>query len=267
MFWRIHKAIFKNRLNEAVKILSAMGDEVQTITKDEMSFIPLPNSFDSNKPSFAITTIQDANMLIKTKADIRLCYDNHNYNVSTWISYLREFGVVNSDCYFLPLSLVIRLRQDKFPIFIKPNGGNKLFTGFVANRIDDILSHPDIAFYLINAPETMCMINKSYQMPDAEWRLWIVDRKIAGYSPYSWSWGRKISLTEPPKTIMKLAEKVANTEWQPDTIYTVDIADGINGAYNLPKIIEINAGSTSGFYNADLSKILLNIRNSISEGY
>jgi hypothetical protein len=266
MFWRIHKAIFKNRFKDVIKILSDMGDEVQT-RKGEMSFIPLPNKFDRNKPSFAITTIQDANMLIKTKAGIRLCYDNHNYNVSTWISYLRELGVVNSECYFLPLSLVIRLRPDKFPIFIKPDSGNKLFTGFVANTIDDILLHPDIAFYIINAPETICMINNVYRMPDIEWRLWIVDRKIAGYSPYSWSWGRKIPLAEPPTAIMELAEKVANTEWQPDIIYTVDIADGINGINNLPKIIEINAGSTSGFYNADLSKILMNIRNSISEGF
>ena len=111
----------------------------------------------------------------------------------------------------------------------------------------------------------MCMINKAYRMPDIEWRLWIVDRKIAGYSPYSWK--KNIALSEPSKKIIELAEKVANTEWQPDMIYTVDIVDGIDGIYNLPKIIEINAGSTSGFYNADLNKILLDIRNSIISGF
>ncbi len=265
MFWRIHKTIFQNRLKEACNILIAKGDKIQIIEQQNIEFTPLPNDFDKTKPTFAITTIQDANRLTKTDTGINICYDKQNYKVSTWISYLQELEVLNNDCYFLPLSLVIHLDLDKFPIFIRSDSGDKLFTGFVAHTPDDILSHPDIAFYMINAPETMCMIATPKKISNIEWRLWIIDRKISGYSPYSWK--KKIPLSEPPVTVMELAEKVANTEWQPDFVYTVDIINGINGINNLPAIIEINAGSTSGFYNADLRKILSDIRNLMNTGF
>ena len=259
MFWRIHKTIFQNRLKEACNILIATGDKIQIIEQQDIEFTLFPNDFDKTKPAFAITTIQDANRLIKTDTGINICYDKQNYKVSTWISYLQELEVLNNDCYFLPLSLIIHLDSNKFPIFIKPDSGDKLFTGFIAHNPDDILSHPDIAFYMVNAPETMCMIANPKEISDIEWRLWIIDRKISGYSPYSWN--KKILLSDPPLEIIELAEKVINIEWQPNSIYTIDIANEMNNKQ--PKIVEINAGSTSGFYNADLYKILSDIRNSI----
>jgi hypothetical protein len=141
-------------------------------------------------------------------------------------------------------------------VFIRPDSGRKLFTGFVAKVArDGSLSIGHEHQMRLVAPDAMCLVAQAKRLDPVEWRFWIVDRKVVDSTPYSWD-------TEPdwapaPESCLAVARAMAANPWQPDLAYVVDVVE--HGGQSF--LLEINAASTSGVYAAPLEPLLLALRD------
>lgn len=260
MFWRLHKAIFDEQLKKAIEVIKNLGDSYQIVegTPSQLKDVPFEKF---NEPALAITTLQDAQRLIRKDYPSTpwLFFNNTHYRVSYWLSRIdKNIPVLNRDCIFIPYGQLKNLSSSILnaistkKIFMKPDSGNKVFTGFSIDNNDYFLERLEdqLKFSHID-PEEMIVMSSNKSIENIEWRFWIAERKIIGYTPYSWDLEPK--LLTPPQKIMELAEKMTQNSWQPDYIYVADFCLTSEGQ---PMLIEINAASTSGIYQVDLQKLL-----------
>ena len=175
-----------------------------------------------------------------------------NKNVKSFGLFASHYGelMLNNDFYLIPYSEFVRrgLKQGQ-SVFIKPDSGMKEFTGKVItyeNFIDEINSMNQIE---IVDPETLCVVAESKSI-EAEFRYVIVDGKVVTGSEYRWD--NVLDVRKDTLPICdKLAKHVAEMKWQPDRVYVCDIALSDNE----PKIVELNAFSSSGLYACDTNAI------------
>lgn len=129
-------------------------------------------------------------------------------------------------------------------IFIRPDSGNKTFTGRVMSCFD-FFNEADIQEQMSNVrPETIIWIS-SVKPIDSEYRFWISNKKVIASTEYSWS-NKKIE-NKIPDCAFTVANIVANYKWQLDRIYVVDIAL----SNSVPYVVEFNSFSCSGLYECD----------------
>lgn len=270
MFWRLHKAIFGDRIDEAIAVLEQLNDSYQIVEGLPSQLEPVP--FDSiAEPVLAMTTLQDAQRLIRKDYPSTpwLFFNNNSYKVSYWLSRIdQEIPILNRDCIFLPFSTLKNFQHSFFnnssvqELFIKPDSGNKVFTGFTvlndANFLDNV--EDQLKVFKIE-PEEMCVVCSSQTIEATEWRFWIAERKIIAYTPYSWD--DEPELQEPPQIVMDLAIQMTENKWQPDYAYVADFCI-VNGQ---SKLIEINAASTSGIYNANIKDLFAGLRSTSIREY
>ena len=128
-------------------------------------------------------------------------------------------------------------------LFIRPDSPMKPFTGFDV-RVGDLgrehaaLSQTD----RVEAAE-MCFIAPARPMPSRETRVWCVEGRAVTSAAYGWSREAETGDRADPG-ILAAAERVAAALEYHERILTADFAV-LDGA---PKLVEINATSTSGWY-------------------
>jgi hypothetical protein len=84
----------------------------------------------------------------------------------------------------------------------------------------------------------------------SETRTWVVKGKVVTASEYKRGNKSYQSSTVEPR-IIAFAQARAN-EWSPNDAYCLDIADTPDGL----KIVEVNCLNASGFYKADMAKLV-----------
>ncbi len=274
MYWRLHPAVFGNKIDEAVSILLEREDTVQLIYNNSFRSNSLLDV--TNLPTLALTTLQDARELSKQSSSKNytplLYYNEYQYCVSYWLSNMSpNIPILNRRGVFLTsgmlpsidtklLHYLTKLEYNTNKIFIRPNSGNKLFAGQSIN-IDNWEYEINRLSERIN-PESLVILAPHVELSPIEWRFWIVKGTVVAYTPYSWE--QDITWTSAPDHVLKLAQLVASNTWQLDTTYVVDIVvDTHNDAY----VNEINATSTSGTYDAPLRELLLSLRSLAIEEY
>lgn len=239
MFWRLHKAILGNSCEKVLNLLK--NDTIQLVHGAMCEDSPTKVV----GPSFAITTLQDAKRLVMKgyPSEPWLYYNHKDYQVSNWLSHLHDFPTLNSDSIFLSYSLItknkLKALGDKY--FIRPNSGNKLFTGFSFETIEQMKDNLD---YFKLSPDDMCAIAAHKRIKAQEYRFWICDREIIGMSPYNWN-KEPLSNFVIPAQVVTMAQKLTKHSYQPAECYVADFCIDSGGN---TKLIEINAFSTSGFY-------------------
>lgn len=273
MFWRLHTAIFAEQMDNALTVIKELGDTCQVVSGKPSQLAEVPfNSI--AQPVLAITTLQDAQRLIRKDYPSTpwLFFNNNNYKVSYWLPRIdNNIPVLNREALFLPVGLVRKLTSQQIDrivpkgqkLFIKPDTGNKVFTGFSITSDESFMEgiKNNLMFSHIE-PEEMCVLSPHKDIEEIEWRFWIAEGKIIGYTPYAWEIEPEFS--EPPSHVLKMAEAMAKNSWQPDYIYVADFCTTKLGEVML---IEINAASTSGVYNAKLDKLLPAMRNTCIREY
>lgn len=159
--------------------------------------------------------------------------------------------MLNDEFYMLPYGEFVRrgLKEGE-RVFIKPNAGFKEFTGKVIawdNFNEETNSMKQIE---IVDPESLIIVAPVKDIK-AEFRYVIVNGKVITGSEYRWDNTLDVRVDTLPECD-DMAWKVAKHEWQPDYAYVCDIAMTESG----PKIIELNAFSSSGLYACDTNKIV-----------
>lgn len=130
-------------------------------------------------------------------------------------------------------------------LFIRPDSGGKVFTGlsFTREKAEQELSS---LWQLSRVPDNALILVSAGVPIEVEYRFVIVNRQVISGSQYMRA-GKIAIAPEVDERCQALAEKVASHGFQVDIAYTCDIA--LSGGE--PKMVELNAFSTSGLYACD----------------
>lgn len=135
-------------------------------------------------------------------------------------------------------------------IFLKPNENLKMFSGSVvakdkfehwANQNQDCYEIP---------PNALCVIAKPVGIKK-EWRFVVCDRKVVAGSQYKDA-GKTVYEAGYPPEAKAIADKVAALEWQPDSMYVVDVCSSGDGFY----VLECGPFNGAGLYKCELEPIV-----------
>lgn len=132
--------------------------------------------------------------------------------------------------------------------FIKPTGA-KTFAGQVIEVEEYEGWFDEYGIVLKDDLEICC---SPVQKIEREWRFFVVDGQVVTGSQYK-KYGLWIIKEPISSAIYKLAQQFAD-KWLPNPTIVMDICELWNGEY---KVIEFNSVNSSGFYNCDISKIVV----------
>jgi len=185
-------------------------------------------------------------------------------NCNHYYAHIPNEWLLNSDFVILPFNVIKNdvnrvfelFEKDQF--FIRPISGYKTFTGFVVTS--ENYKHEFNASQQTTSvmPDTLCLVASAKHLK-GEFRFVIGAGEVIDGSEYRWD--NKLDIRHDyPSEAWEMANKMAKFSWQPDSVYTCDIAISENGA----KIVEINAFACSGLYACD-KKLVVNRINEIAE--
>jgi len=182
-------------------------------------------------------------------------YSDERYRCTEYMHQLPQEWLLNARHVFLPFGEVCRKRGWLFElfatdeIFIRPDSGAKTFTGLVLKS--DSAEQELLAIRQLTHVPDQAMTLVSAALPiEAEYRFVIINRTVISGSQYMRA-GRIDIGSGVCDECLALAQRVAKCEFQVDIAYTCDIgmSDGV------PKVIELNAFSTSGLYACDIKAV------------
>lgn len=176
-----------------------------------------------------------------------------NKNVKSFSKFAAYVGndLLNNDYVILPFAEAKRRHVEQEATFIKPESGLKEFTGQVVSYKED---YDKISPHHPIDPDTLCVISSAKDIK-AEFRYIICNKKVITGSEYRWDNVLDVRQDTHP-LCDAMARKIAEADWQPDTVYVCDVALVHDGDKQSAKVIELNAFSSSGFYACDTHKIV-----------
>ena len=176
------------------------------------------------------------------------CYTN-NMNMGVWLEKYKD-NMLNYDSKLYKLSEV----NETTPFFIRPENDSKEFSGKTFDNKEDFDQFRfDLLSTSIICNEDTKVIVSSLKCIHREVRFFIIDGKISSASVY------KINGTPRTSTIINEDEIFFVNSmieiYQPDRAFVIDIALTDDGL----KIVELNCINCSGFYEANIQKIIMEL--------
>jgi len=182
-----------------------------------------------------------------------LCLGNYVFS-----KYSKHFGprLLNDDYVILPWWKLYFSDSYLFPesesLFIRPNSGEKIFTGTTLTKKWwkqelDIIKNLPSTYGLTD--ETLVVVSTVKEII-AEYRIFMKRDKLIDFSIYE---GDEISMGDAAA----LRFWADSLDFYPDRYYTVDIAKTPKSY----KLIEINSGISAGWYDMDYNKIVEEIKS------
>jgi len=97
-------------------------------------------------------------------------------------------------------------------------------------------------------PSLLCVVDKARPLPAHEYRFWLADGRILSYASYAFGpLGQHPKMPAPPcpEAMLRVAQRLAGfLEFWENPV----VADLVLDEEALPKLVELNGFSTSGFY-------------------
>lgn len=207
-----------------------------TLPKNTIIFKNLEDIPKSN--TFIFSSIKDCKYLQTMHYGIVKYF---NLKLTEYIAHINEY-FLNSDGYF---KLTCQLDESDINKFCRSNSGNKVWSGQVIN--DKI----DLAFIKQQLQQDTLLFLSSKKDISQEVRCWMINGKCIEITKYT-TWNiEQRDYTFDLNDYIKFAEYLA-TIYEPDDMYVIDLGVYNNKIY----IIEYNCFSTSGFYTANIEKII-----------
>jgi hypothetical protein len=188
-----------------------------------------------------------------------LMNENHNFEV-----YSKKYGLenlLNGDGYIINFTDKIPLKDDSF--FVRPTKDTKVFPGQVYQKDEWewYVSHcVENNTQNIITDETKVLISKLKHIQQ-EVRCWVVGGKVVTASRYKLGSNPDFKNYDDESFYVDFAQKMVDI-YQPARAFVLDVCLSNDEL----KIVEVNNINSSGFYHADLSKLLLALENEFNRG-
>ncbi|AKG23038.1 ATP-grasp domain-containing protein [Calothrix sp. 336/3] len=163
-------------------------------------------------------------------------------------------------------STVCTLEHARFALpkmFVRPIHDSKHFSGRVFNQEDFVTWQRSICESTMNhntslTPQTKIQLSRPISIY-AEYRFWIVGDEIVTQSLYKRG-GQVYYHRDVDEPIASFARARVN-EWAPHEAFVIDICNSELGV----KIVEINTINSSGFYAADVQRLVLKLEERFTQ--
>lgn len=265
--WLVDDRSFPEDTNPLYKALNELGVEYKKIegSLSLLEDIPIENIYPANDCVVFYGCLDVAKYLKKNAKWIPGVYYNiDKYNCT---SYYPVFGkyLLNSNYIMLPFGELSRQKEYLYEkvgedrsIFIRPNMGDKIFTGQVVYKEYFDKDIKLMGFYDID-PSELVVVAEPYNLK-AEFRFVIVKNKVVTGSLYK---ENNIVGSEATYTTeaYELASKLA-TMYSPDRVWVIDICLTKGGSY---KLLEIGCFSCAGMYMCNRTKIVESVSAAAKE--
>jgi len=174
------------------------------------------------------------------------------FNCSYYYPVFGDF-LLNSQYLMMPLGDLDRNKKFLYKtlgynncLFIRPNKGNKCFTGKVVYK-EEWAKDLDLFRFCGVEDEELCVIAPAQDILQ-EWRLVIAEGKVISGSEYKPSLNSFI-----PADVMDFGNQMAILPYEPDPLWVLDV---IRLRNNELKVVEVNSFSCAGFYKCDMEPIV-----------
>jgi hypothetical protein len=182
--------------------------------------------------------------------------------VFRFLNYLERFGerMLNADADILPLAEVAgRNWTGTEQLFIRSDNDLKEIPGCVWSARDfGAFSRKLLESGDPGVGETRIVIAPKKRI-EYEWRMFIVDGMASTASQYRF-WGDLELSPNVPRRVIEFAEATAAL-WSPAPVFVMDIASVGESLF----VLEVNAFNSSGFYRADVEKLVLDVSRAIEK--
>jgi hypothetical protein len=187
-----------------------------------------------------------------------------NFKCSMYYPYFGKY-LLNSDYFFIPVFELKRRKKELYTkfgldncLYIRPDSGFKTFTGKAVNFEEFDTDYEWMTEFsdrnslsLVASPKKIC----------AEYRFVICNKKVITGSTY-----RKTDKIEhcniginshgDAREAWFYAQSRCTIDWEPDSVYVMDICKVRGDLFYEFKILELNSFSCSGLYSCDLDIIV-----------
>lgn len=148
-------------------------------------------------------------------------------------------------------------RSDGAHTFVRPNTGDKVFTGMVVDGNKFLFDNKEVLCYA--PPDNTLVVLADPQQVGREWRLVICEGKVLTHSQYADH--RPIAAKTSDETTKVLAfanEVLATVKFSPHPVWTLDICEvgDLAGVRGELKVLEVGSFSCSGMYDGDWNLIV-----------
>lgn len=193
---------------------------------------------------------------------------DHHYLCTQYYRHFQKYLFNSKHCF----STVSALKDNKWffysafgkeaLIYVRPNGGDKVFTGqlldlkdFDAFWVDDIRCNAkDVDLVMVSTPKSI----------RGEWRYICTSQKeILGASLYIYQ-GQRTYIPSAPEKATELCKEILEIGWYPDPVFTIDIVEDMDGNYWL---MELNSFTSAGTYAAKKDLIVKRVSEIAVEEY
>lgn len=192
-------------------------------------------------------------------------YENDNYNCSTYFNHFGKFCLNAREYMIIPIGdlerqlpfLFSKLATYSDAIFVRPDSGNKQFTGQLIRRSTVESDLKQIKFYDPDDNE-LVVVSKAFSNIVAEYRFVIIGDEIITGCQYNYKGKHDERKLDSDNISDVNAKKMAshilsNTTWRPDDVFIMDICKTRNKLYHM---LEINCFSCAGLYACDMNIII-----------
>ena len=265
--WIIEKDVFSENLESLTAVLDDRG-----IDHYEATYVPFEGALEFNgkrppdQPSFLYGSIQLCRSAQGRKSPLSVYPTMFcNFHRFRCVEYYPRFGehLTQRDYVMLPLGELDRRKGflmdtlgDNGCLFIRPDDGEKSFCGQVVS--EDTWTRDMNTLRLYDAfPETLCLVARPQNIKK-EWRLVIAEendqQSVIAHSQYKHN-DQLTILEETPEEVLTFAQSLLNCGYEPDPMWTMDIAETKNGL----SLLEVGSLSAAGWYDCDLGAIVDNV--------
>lgn len=251
--WLLEKDTFAENLEGIYNAIKSQGMEYKVVDYFPFEGMKFADTFGTESQDCIITygsLGMSKQVLKKTRWVPGAWCDLKKFECTYYYPRLGKY-LLNNHYMMLPYGELVRqygLLADTFgrndSLFIRPNGGDKSFSGKVIScgRAEQYIKDvQDLGFYGIE-PESLVAVSRPINLFE-EWRLVIVEGQCVASSQYKEN--GLVKLREGcPLEVLKFAFEVVST-WQPERCWVLDICRTKARDF---RVVEINSFSSSGLY-------------------
>lgn len=151
-------------------------------------------------------------------------------------------------------------------VFVRPDLDLKQFSGEVVASSDFARRMSEVSAGGFLFDESCEIIVSTPKRFYSEWRLFVVDGKVASGSRYRWCSRRSIS-GQVPDAVISFAESMARI-YSPAPVFALDICSvGFTEDFSTLRVVEANCFNSSGFYAADVKEIVARVSEHVEGNF
>ena len=207
----------------------------------------------------SIEFVREVNQLMAWVPGDWVFGNKQNFYCSSYYSHYSDF-LFNQEFFYMPLADLYRKKNFVFDVlssnewlFVRPDSPFKEFTGVALHRNEVCKKIPAMSYGDL-APNLMVLIAPVKRIK-SEYRFYVAKDEVIAGSRYKLNDEHD---EDPicPQGAYDIALKVAQNEWLPSPVFSVDIGENGYGDF---KLLEINGFNTSDMYWCDLKKIVTRV--------